>query len=381
MRIAFVAAGYPPDLGGVELVISELACRMVLAGHEVEVLAHESLLAPPGSEHREGVLVRRFRVPLPSKDFAVSPAILAELARRHHDFDVVHAHNYHTLPPLGAALAGMRPLVFSPHYHGGAHSRAARVAYGVYRPISRLLFRACAHIVCGSAAEADALIKDFPGITAPVTVVSHGVDVTAFAGAQPFEVAAKVAIAAGRMEPYKQFDRVALAAETLPEDTEVILLGDGPARPDLERLIACRGLGRRVRCLGRVSDEDLRRWFRTAKVLVSMSRQESFGLTLIEALAAGIPVVASDIPAHREIAESHSPGTVRLVSVNASPTEIADAIVSASSGGFPAGARFKSWDDAVGQVLGIYESVLARTNHRVVSLARTSKSTASTWEV
>jgi glycosyltransferase involved in cell wall biosynthesis len=268
----------------------------------------------------------------------------------------------------------MRPLVFSPYYHGGAgHSRVARVAYGVYRPVSRLLFGACAHIVCGSAAEAGALVRDFPGLTAPVTVVPYGVDVSAFAEARPFEVAARVVIAAGRMEPYKQFDRVALAAEELPEDNEILLLGDGPARRDLEQLIARHGLGRRVRCLGRVSDEDLRRWFRTAKVLVSMSRYESFGLTLIEALAAGIPVVASDIPAHREIAESYSPGTVRLVSVDAHPMEIAEAIVSASSEGLPAGARLRSWDDATGQVLGIYESVLARTDRRPVRSARLSR--------
>ena len=358
MRIAFVTDNYRPDLGGIEVVVSELARRMAQAGHEVEVLTQASRLAHPGSERREGVLVRRFRVPVHSHDFAVSPALLAALVRRRHDFNVVHAHNYHAFPPLGAALAGMRPLVFSPHYHGGGHNPAARMAHVAYRPVSRVLFRACSHIICASAAEAHALERDVPSLTAPVTVVQHGVDVSAFAAAPPFETAAKVVIAAGRMEPYKQFDRIALAAEKLPVDSEMMLLGDGPARHELEQLIARQGPTARVRCLGRVSDEEVRSWFRTAKVLVSMSRHEAFGLTLIEALAAGIPVVASDIPAHREIAESQPPGAVRLVSVDARPEEIADAIVAASSEGLPARVRVRSWDDAAGQVLRIYESVL-----------------------
>jgi glycosyltransferase involved in cell wall biosynthesis len=356
MRIAFVTPEYPPDLGGVQEVVGELARRMALAGHEVEVLAHAGRLTQPGSERKEGVMVRRFAVPLPSQTFAVSPTLFAELVRRRHDFDIVHAHNFHASPALGAALAGMRPLVFTPHYHGGGHSRAARVAHVAYRPLSRVLFRACAHIVSVSVAEADALTRDFPNLAAPVTVIPNGV-AGDFADAQPFEEAAAVVLAAGRMEPYKQFDRVALAAASLPDENEVVLLGDGPARQRVEWLIAQRGLEGRVRLLGRVSDEDRRRWFRTAKVLVSMSRYESFGLTLVEALAAGIPVVASDIPAHREIAEAQPEGAVRLVSANASPHEIANAIVDAARGGLPSGVRIAFWEDIARQLLGIYESV------------------------
>lgn len=303
--------------------------------------------------------MRRFLVPIPSRDLVVSPGLLAGLVRCRRRFDVVHAHNYHALPALGAALAGMRPLIFSPHYHGGGHSRAARVAHLVYLPVSRLLLRSCDHIVCVSSAEATALGTDFPKLHAPVTVLPNGVVTNEFAAAEPFALTANVVVAAGRIEPYKQFDRLALAAQALPASYQIIFLGDGPARPALERLIEQRGLQSRARVLGRVSAQDLRRWFRTAKVLVSMSQHEAFGLTLIEALAAGTPVVASDIPAHREIAHSQPQGAVRLVAEDANPYALATAIVEATTTGLASPGRIPSWDDNVSRLLGIYESVIA----------------------
>jgi glycosyltransferase involved in cell wall biosynthesis len=152
----------------------------------------------------------------------------------------------------------------------------------------------------------------------------------------------------------------------LPDDSELVLLGDGPARSSVEQLIARRGFAGRVRLMGRVSDEDLHRWFRTARVVVSMSRHESFGLTILEALAAGTPVVASDIPAHRETAEAQPPGAVRLVSMDARPDEIADAIVKASRDGLPVGVRVASWEDVIRRLLGVYASVLAPTTQPVL---------------
>jgi glycosyltransferase involved in cell wall biosynthesis len=298
-----------------------------------------------------------FSVPLPSRDFAVSPALLAALVRHRRDFDIVHAHNYHALPALGTALARMRPLVFTPHFHGGGHTWMARLAHVVYRPLTHALFRACAQIVCVSAAEAEALNRTFPNLAAPVTVIRNGVVVSDFANARPLAVRANVVLAAGRMEAYKQFDRVALAAGLLAEDYEVVLLGDGPERFAIEQLVARSSGAGRVRLLGRIPATDVRRWFRTAKVLVSLSRHEAFGLTLVEALAAGTPVVASDIPAHREIAEAQPPGAVRLVPVDAPGSSVARAIVDANREGLPAGVHVRSWEDAAEELLDVYESV------------------------
>jgi glycosyltransferase involved in cell wall biosynthesis len=349
MRIAFVTSGYPPDLGGVETVVREVAVRTARAGHAVEVFAPADSGSPSRVESRDGVLVHRFSAAR-NPSVPVLASLLIELVRRRNDFDIVHAHNYHAFPALVAAAAHMRPLIFTPHYHGHGHSRAARAAHIAYGPMARSMARGCAQIICVSRAEAASFAHAVPGLRCPISVVPNGVAVSSFADARPFDVGEVIVLAAGRMVPYKQFDLIAEASRALPAGYRTVLLGDGPMRPTLQA-----GANGTLTVTGRVSDDVRLRWFRTASVLVSMSRHESFGLTLTEALAAGTPVVASDIPAHREIAESQPPGAVRLVSPDTDPLELARVTRAAVEGGLPDRVVVSSWDDVTRQVLGIYE--------------------------
>jgi glycosyltransferase involved in cell wall biosynthesis len=359
MRIAIVAARYPPDLGGMETVIGELAPRLSAAGDDVEVFAHASESAPAGSAFRGPILVHRFRVPLPARHLTFAPGLLRALRHARGRFDVVHAHNYHASPAMSAALAGSRPLVFTPYYHGSGHTRLTRIAHLPYRPLSRTVFSAAARIVCISHSEARNLITDMPFIRTPVSVLPMGVDTGAITAAAPFEGSRDVVLAVGRMDPYKQLDRIVLASRSLPDRFRVVIVGDGPARAQLERLIARHALGSRVELLGRIPADDLLRWYRSARVLVSMSLRESFGLTLVEALAAGSAVVASDIPAHRDTAEAQPVGAVRLVEPGIAPPDLAGAIVAAADAGPPAGVAVSSWDDVAEHLRAIYRSVAA----------------------
>ena len=251
----------------------------------------------------------------------------------------------------------MRPLVFSPYFHGGGSSLATRIAHVAYRPLGRLLFRACDHIVCLSTAEADAVGESYPRLRAPVSVIPPGISTDI--NVEPFNTRANVLLTAGRLESYKQFDRVVLAAEHLPSGYEIVVAGDGTRRNELMEIIRRRNLTDRVRMLGRLPEDELRRWFVTGSVLVSMSSHESFGLTLMEALAAGTPVVASDIPPHREISVAQPAAAVRLVALEAPPEQLAAAIISATHQGLPRNVRVPTWDESASQVLDIYRSLVS----------------------
>ena len=339
-----------------ETVIGELAPRLCAAGDDVEVFAHATARAPAGSAFQGPVLVHRFRVPIPARHLTFAPGLFWALRRARDRFDVVHVHNYHASPAMSAALAGVRPLVFTPYYHGTGHTRGTRAAHVAYRPLSRSVFRAAARIVCISPSEARSLIADVPSIRSPVSVLPMGVDTGAIAAARPFEPAGDIVLAVGRMDAYKQIDRIVLAAKSLPDRFRIVIVGDGPERAGLEALIARHGLHSRVELAGRVSSGDLLRWYRSARVLVSMSRHESFGLTLVEALAAGAAVVASDIPAHRDTAHAQPADAVRLVSPDAAPADLAAAITAAAEAGPPAGIRVPSWDDVAVHLREIYRS-------------------------
>jgi glycosyltransferase involved in cell wall biosynthesis len=89
-----------------------------------------------------------------------------------------------------------------------------------------------------------------------------------------------------------------------------------------------------------------------------MSSDESFGISLLEALTAGSRVVASDIPAHREVAALGAPGSVVLIPHSAGPEALAAAIRQAASGRVNSPITVPTWDDAAYLTLEVYQSLL-----------------------
>jgi glycosyltransferase involved in cell wall biosynthesis len=107
----------------------------------------------------------------------------------------------------------------------------------------------------------------------------------------------KVILAVGRLVPYKGFSVLIAAATRLPPESIVVIVGAGPLRRRLQQEIEASGLETRVLLTGRLPDNELRALFRIADVycLPSISRAEAFGVVLIEAMAYGVPIVATDI--------------------------------------------------------------------------------------
>jgi glycosyltransferase involved in cell wall biosynthesis len=354
MRIGYVIPHYRPSMGGVETHVEGLATHAVRRGHQVEVLTQGPKSLGPATEVIDGVTIRRFRVPVPSTHLAAAPGLWAFLRRSGSSFDVLHAHNYHALPALAAAAAGCRPLVFSPEYHGTSESRFRSVLHRPYKLGGAFLLRRSDRVICLSEQEAAMLLRDFPWAAERVSVIPPAVDVQPLTEAEPFPEERVVVFSAGRLERYKNVDLVVEAMAQLDSRFVLRITGDGPARPFLERRIKELRLGDRAMLLGRVADNELNRWFRTASVYVSMSDFESFGITVLEALAAGSRVVASDIPAHREIAKTT--GGAVFIPPSRSSTALARAVEQAAAAE-PAPAEIQSWEELADRTLSVYSSV------------------------
>jgi glycosyltransferase involved in cell wall biosynthesis len=131
-----------------------------------------------------------------------------------------------------------------------------------------------------------------------------------------------------------------------------VVVGDGPDRARL----AAMAHGD-VRFVGRIGDDELRRWYRTARVVCSLSEHEAFGLTAAEAVVAGARVVLSDIPAHAEL------GRGSLVSAGADDAEVAAVLTQAlrDSGPGPGAEGIASWDDVAGQLVALYDEARCLT--------------------
>ena len=351
-------AHYAPMIGGVEKHVVEIATRMAQRGEDVDVLTHtESGQRLARRETIGGVKVTRFAVPVPSTNYALSPALWAHLARTRNSYDVVHAHGYHALPALQAASVRPSTLVFTPHYHGTGHSPFRKLLHPPYRRIGRLIFERAARTIAVSPPEARLILSHFPQLEPKLVVIPNGVDQEALDAALPFNETRTVILSAGRLESYKQVDKTIAALSHLPDTFVLRITGDGGARGELERRAAALGLGDRVLFLGKVSEEDLYRWFRTASVYVSMSSNEAMPVTFIECLAAGAHVVASDIPAHRDLV-TKTGGCIELVDLTASPEAVAYAILAVSTAeSVP--ARVDTWSGVAARTLDVYKEAVA----------------------
>jgi glycosyltransferase involved in cell wall biosynthesis len=360
MRIAFVCPRFAPDRGGIEAHVAALATRAAAAGWEVEVLTHRSAPRQPAREIVDGVLVRRFRGVLGGGRYPVAPGLWRHLRRRARRFDLVHAHGYHSVAALAAAESGHPALVFTPHYHGTGHSRLASALHVVYRRLGRRVFGAAQAVICVSRAEAELVARDFPDATSRVVVVPNGVDAAALRDAEPYPGEPPTVVCVGRLEDYKRVDVALAAVARLDSGLALRVVGDGPARPALEAQARRLGMDGRFRLLGAVDDDGLRRWYRTARVAVSLSEQEAFGLTLLEAAAAGTPVVASAIPSHREIAAALGDGAVSLVPVGADPATVAQAIEAQAARTVDAAPveALPGWDEVAARTSDVYREVL-----------------------
>jgi len=213
-------------------------------------------------------------------------------------------------------------------------------------------------VICVSQAEADLFLTHFRSARSRVTIIPNGADLARITAAQPFPYAGPVVITGGRLQSYKQVDRIVEAMALTPPDFRLVVTGDGPERAALEALADARGVKAKVVFLGRVDTDVLYRWYASAGVFCSMSSNEAMPVTILELLAAGARVVASDIPAHRDIRD-RTGGAISLVPLDASPAVLAAALGSAYQQEAAPGQTIPTWDDVTTQTLDVYRGLTA----------------------
>ena len=304
MRILIASPQYQPELGGLTTLWSSAATALAERGHEVTVVTQQSRrLGANETEELDKVHVHRFTERLGGEQFGYAPSLKDWVRAHAQEFDILDVASYHA--PLALALSSLNalPMVFSPAYHGGGHTRVARAAHVVYRPLANRIFTHARLIHCLSQSEADHVTTDHPDVKAKLRIIPPAFAPTSQGTVTPFEVNGRVLLVAGRLDPYKRVDLVLDALVALPNDIRLVICGEGNAKDALEQRARSLQVSDRVTFAGYVSDTDLRRWQRTADVAISVSNHESFGLVLAEAAAAGAQLVASDIPAHREVTQ------------------------------------------------------------------------------
>lgn len=292
---------------------------------------------------------------------SVSPRLLWAAIRRRRDADLLHVHSYHASTVL--ALLGSRvPTVFTPHYHGRrGHTASADVLHVGFYLLGKFLLRRCDAVICVSAAEREHLVRDFPSIADRVSVIPNGVPASAIRKAVPYRGMGPTVLCVGRLEPYKRVSETIRAFVHVPAPAQLVIIGDGSQRGELARLAEDLGLGDRVRLTGPVGDTVLHRWLRTARVFVSMSEREAFGMAPLEAACGGARVILSDIPAHRETVSDYL-GNGAVLQRDRSPQGLGAEIRRQLGAGGATVPCIPDWTDVTARTVDVYERV--RRTHR-----------------
>ena len=362
MRIALITPLFSPFAGGVEQHVAMLAREMLRRGHGVDILTTDPNGTLPAHSEEGRLSIRRFRS-FGHSAYRLAPGLGRWLRRNRGRYDVLHAHSYHQLVILQAALAaGGRPLVLTTHYHAVGHTPLAHALHRPYRPFGRWALRRARRIISVSDVERHRLVRDFGQL--PIVSIPNGVDMaTLLATPSSRDINTRV-LHVGRLEPYKQPMRLLEAVPCLPDSYSLAFVGDGILRVALQSRAAQLGVTDRVHVRGRLSDAAVRQAFRSSDVFVTLSLHESFGLTLLEAAVSGAAVVASNIDPHQEVAQFVPAGRISFVSPSSEPAQLAQAIISARKRGrmqADPGWPVPTWDSVAERTLDVYTHALERS--------------------
>jgi glycosyltransferase involved in cell wall biosynthesis len=286
-------------VGGVERVFAEVSRRLAARGHDVTLLCTTD--GPGGRREQEGVGF--VRVPRRGTLLRDPVARLSRCLPR--DAEVVHVaatYPFTTPSVLRRSHALGIPAVLDFHFEPTPGGTLGRLATRLYRRVGTPPYRLAGAVLVRSLAY---------GRTAPSLgavpesrwrILPNGIDPARFRPDGPRAADGDFLLFVGRLVPYKGLDVLLHALARLRPGLPLHVVGDGPLRARLEALAA--QLNVQVRFLGRAADADLPALYRGARltVLPSVTRQEAFGISLIESMACGTPVVASDLPGVADVA-------------------------------------------------------------------------------
>jgi len=232
---------------------------------------------------------------------SISPKLIWDLMQIRERYDVIHVHLPNPMANLALWLARPKAKIVV-HWHSDIVKQ--KTLLKLYEPLQNWLLRRADKIIATSAPYLDASpwLAKWRKKTeiVPIGIRADHLHVNSetLALLQARYKGKRVVFSLGGLTYYKGFQFLIEAARKLPEDVIVLIGGNGELRPELDRAIAIHGLAGKVEMLGRVSDEDLPAYYALADVfcLPSIARSEAYGVVLLEAMAMGKPIVATEIP-------------------------------------------------------------------------------------
>jgi 1,2-diacylglycerol 3-alpha-glucosyltransferase len=326
MNIVMMTNAYLPHVGGVAQSVDRFSRTYRALGHRVLVVAPEFEGQP---EHEQDVIrmpaIQRFN----GSDFAVTLPALGRLKPALDAFepDIIHSHHPFLIGDTAIRVAASRqlPLVFTHHTMYEQYVHYVPLDAPRLQEFAIAMVTAYAnqsdHVLAPSASVARILRER--GIETTISVVPTGVEVQRFRAGDGagFRQAHKIPLDAfvighvGRLAPEKNLHFLARAAARACarlDNAYFLVIGSGPSAQGVQHYFETKSLADRLVMAGVQKDQTLVDAYHAMDVFAFSSHSETQGMVLIEAMAAGVPVVALDASGVREVVQDHRNG--RLLS-------------------------------------------------------------------
>lgn len=371
MKVGLVSPYDYTHPGGVSEHVRHLGHWLRHLGHDVRTFA------PSSRRDVESYTPDFYRIgrvfSIPANDSVARITLSFHLADRvgeileQERFDVLHFHEP-LLPALPLTLLRLSKTPNVATFHAYARSN---LGYYYGRPFLRQYVRHLDAAIAVSKPARDFVRRYFPDLDP--TVVPNGVDVTRFGPDHPpirhLRDDRLNVLFVGRLESRKGLRDLVLGFERMQERgvrARLIIVGDGPLRSRIERLIGDRMIPN-VILAGRVPDEVLPRYYASADIFCAPATgSESFGIVLLEAMASGLPVVATEIPGYLQVVEAGRDG---LTVAAKNPVELGAALTVLArdpelrarigAAGLAKAQRF-SWPAVAARVIEVYREARLR---------------------
>jgi len=379
MRVLQGCVRYPPAPGGAETHVAALAEGLQQRGHDVAVHTTDLWSETPFTRRVmpsqvNGVPVTRHRARSPGGEahYVLAPGMVSAFLAA--ETDIVHTHSYGYFQNSTALLRRRlreTPWVITPHFHptwsmwGGARRLGLRRVYDA--TVGRETLAAADAVVCVSRHESELLLAEVGCDPAKIRVIPNGIHWETWAdpptGARfrktfP-QLGERLVLYAGRLATNKGLPDLVTAAASFPE-AELLLVGQdmGPGEA-LDAQAAAAGIT--LHRLGHLDDDLYRSAFGAAELLALPSDYEAFGIVLLEAAAAGLPVVATRVGGVPEAVAEGETGLLvdygdpeALGAAIASLLSDADAAAALGASGRERVARDFTWVSIVGRIEALY---------------------------
>lgn len=300
-----VTACYKPVVNGVTRMIALYKAELEAMGHEVHIFT----LGEPDPAGDEPGVVRSSAVALGESGYYVSVRYSSQAQALMQKMDILHCHHLFMSVEMAHRYAHC-PIVYTNHtrydLYTGTYAQLPQPAADALMRRVWPDFTDFADVVITPSQSVRQVMRDF-GVRRPITVIENGIPIAPFRHpSNPFckamlgipETAVLMAYA-GRLSSEKDLalllQQVAIVVDLAP-DTHLMLIGGGPMEDDLRQMTVALGIDGNVHFTGAVAYADIPNYLASADFFVTASQTEVHPLTVIEAQAAGLPVVGVASP-------------------------------------------------------------------------------------